>query len=384
MTTLLDLVCQRCGAHVPADRPQTLCPHDGGCLYARYDLEAARGMMPSPGAIASSPELCGTMWRYAAVMPAAAPVSLGEGQTPLFAAPRLSELCGAENLYLKDEGLNPTGSFKARGLSAAVSMLRQFGVRKIAIPTAGNAGGALAAYCAVTGIEAHIFAPRDVPRGNLAEYRAFGARLTLVDGLISDCARLVAEGSEREGWFDVSTMKEPWRVEGKKTMAYEAVEQLGRVPQAIIYPTGGGVGLLGMWKAFAEMQSLGWIGAERPRMVAVQAAGCAPVVRAFAAGAARTTAWESAATHAAGLRVPSPYAGDLILKVLRESGGMALAVGEAEIEQAARELGALAGVFAAPEAAAGWAGAKQLYTQGWLRSGETVVLYITGSGAKYV
>jgi threonine synthase len=264
-------------------------------------------------------------------------------------------------------------------------MLKQFGVKKVAIPTAGNAGSALAAYAAEAGIEAYIFAPADVPKGNLAEYKFYGAKVTLVDGLISDCAKLVQQGREREGWYDVSTMKEPYRVEGKKTMGYEVVEQLGwKVPDVIFYPTGGGVGLIGMWKAFEEMQQMGWIGAERPRMVAVQAAGCPPVVEAFNAQAERMVACTNATTMAAGLRVPKPYADKIILDILRTSRGTALAVSDAEILAAVRELASLEGIFAAPEGAATVVAARRLYQSGWMRPDETVVLYNTGGGLKYL
>jgi threonine synthase len=379
-----DLQCCRCGERLPADRPQTVCPHCAGSLYVRYDL-AAVGRAVNPRVLGARTEADRSMWKYRELLPADAPVTLGEGQTPLLPARRLGAALGGERLYVKDEGLNPTGSFKARGLGCAVTMLHQFGVRKVAIPTAGNAGSALAAYAAQAGMEAHIFAPRDVPRGNLAECDFYGARVTLVDGLISDCAKRVQEGREREGWFDVSTLKEPYRVEGKKTMGLEVVEQLGwRVPDVIFYPTGGGVGLIGMWKAFEEMEQLGWIGAQRPRMVAVQAAGCAPVVRAFAAGADTIEPFPNAATIAAGLRVPKPYADRVVLEILRASRGLAVAVTDDDIRAAVRELARLEGIFAAPEGAATVAAARQLYASGWLRPGETVVLYNTGVGLKYL
>lgn len=325
------------------------------------------------------------MWRYRELMPGEQPVTLGEGLTPLLPARRLGTALGARNLWIKDEGMNPTASFKARGLSCAVTMLRQFGVKQVAIPTAGNAGSALAAYAAQAGIEAHIYAPADVPKSNLAEYRFYGAQVTLVDGLISDCGKQVQQAVREKGWFDVSTMKEPYRVEGKKTMGLEVVEQLGwRVPDVIFYPTGGGVGLIGMWKAFDELEELGWIGSARPRMVAVQAGGCAPIVRAFAAGQARATAWEEAATMAAGLRVPKPYADDLILDILRRSRGTAVAVSDEEVRAAVLELARAEGVFAAPEGAAAVAAARQLYRSGWMQAEELVVLYITGGGLKYL
>lgn len=384
MIYVTGLECSRCGEAAAADRPQTVCPRCQGSLFVRYDLPAVARVV-NPALLGARSQAERSMWKYQELMPSDAPVTLGEGQTPLLAAHRLGAAMGARHLYVKDEGLNPTGSFKARGLGCAVTMLKHFGVRKIAIPTAGNAGSALAAYAAQAGLEAHIFAPRDVPKGNLAEYNFYGAHVTLVDGLISDCARLVQEGKQREGWYDVSTMKEPYRVEGKKTMGFEVVEQLGwKVPDVIFYPTGGGVGLIGMWKGFAELQALGWIGARRPRMVAVQAEGCAPVVQAFAAGSEAIAPWKNAATVAAGLRVPKPYADKIVLDILRASNGTALAVSDADILAAVRELAASEGIFAAPEGAATVAAARRLYASGWLRPEETVVLYNTGGGLKYL
>ena len=266
------LECTKCGASIDAARPQTVCPKDGGVLYVRYKLSALKSKFTTASLVGRTP----TMWRYAEVLPEAEPVSLGEGFTPMLPSREFP------NVYIKDEGLNPTGSFKARGMSVAVTMAKSYGLKKLAAPSAGNAGSALAAYAAAAGLEAHIFMPKDVPLANRVECESYGANVTLVDGLISDCARMVAERKEKEGWFDVSTLKEPFRVEGKKTMGYEVAEQLGwRMPQGIIYPTGGGVGLIGMWKAFEEMQDLGWIGAERPQMIAVQAAGCAPIAKAW-------------------------------------------------------------------------------------------------------
>src|SRR5579871_1921789 len=314
------LECTRCGEHYPADRPQSVCPKDGGVLYARYDLALIKSSF-SREKLSQCPA---SMWRYEAVLPGASPVSLGEGFTPMLPSREFA------NMFIKDEGLNPTGSFKARGLSAAVTMARHFNLKKLAIPSAGNAAGALAAYAAAAGIEAHIFMPKDVPAANRIECDYYGAHVTLVDGLISDCARKVAElkGSlawARDGWFDVSTTKEPYRVEGKKTMGYEVAEQMAwKLPQAIFYPTGGGVGLIGMWKAFEEMESLGWIGSERPKMIAVQVEGCQPVVRAFEQGERRSQAWQNASTVAAGLRVPKPLGDFLILDAVRSSGGTAL------------------------------------------------------------
>jgi len=319
------------------------------------------------------------MWRYAEVLPQAEPVSLGEGFTPMLPSREFAKV------FVKDEGLNPTGSFKARGLSAAVTMAKQYGLRKLAIPSAGNAASALAAYAARAGIEAHIFMPKDVPQANRVECESYGARITLVNGLISDCARIVAERKEQEGWFDVSTLKEPFRVEGKKTMGYEVAEQLGwRLPQGIIYPTGGGVGLLGMWKAFEEMQTLGWIGAERPKMVAVQSIGCAPIVKAWDEHKSSTEFWPSASTIAAGLRVPKAYGDYLILDILKKSGGIALAVTDEEIMDALREWARVEGVFAAPEGAASLAAYRKLRANGFFSEIDQVVLFNTGSGLKYL
>jgi len=319
------------------------------------------------------------MWRYAEVLPEAEPVSLGEGFTPVLPSREFS------NVYIKDEGLNPTGSFKARGMSVAVTMAKAYGLKKLAAPSAGNAGSALAAYAAAAGLEAHIFMPKDVPLANRVECESYGAHVTLVDGLISDCARMVAEKKEKEGWFDVSTLKEPFRVEGKKTMGYEVAEQLGwRVPQGIIYPTGGGVGLIGMWKAFEEMQDLGWIGAERPQMIAVQAAGCAPIAKAWDDATPTAEFWSNAATLAAGLRVPKAYGDYLILDILKKSGGVALAVSDDEIMDALRQWARVEGVFAAPEGAAALAAYRKLRASTFFGPDDTVVLFNTGSGLKYL
>src|SRR6266850_7211305 len=312
--------CTRCGEHLSADRPQNVCPKDGGVLYVRYDLAGLRDKVRREdlaGRVAS-------MWRYTEVLPDAKPVTLGEGFTPMLPS---REYAG---VYIKDEGLNPTGSFKARGMSAAVTMARHYGLKKLAAPSAGNAGGALAAYAAAAGIEAHLFMPKDVPIANSMEADYYGAHVTLVDGLIGDCARIVAERKDKEGWFDVSTLKEPFRVEGKKTMGYEVTEQLEwKMPQGIVYPTGGGVGMIGMWKAFDEMQQLGWIGAERPKMVSVQAAGCAPIVKAWEEGKSSSEMWKNATTFAAGLRVPKAYGDYLILDIIKTSKGTAVEIGRA-------------------------------------------------------
>jgi threonine synthase len=380
VSRLTHLECTRCHEHYPADRPQTVCPKDGGVLYARYNLDSIKKTF-SP---ASLLPLAPTMWRYDAVLPEAAPVSLGEGFTPMLRSREYP------NVFIKDEGLNPTGSFKARGLSAAVTMARHFGLKKLAIPSAGNAAGALAAYAAAASMEAHIFMPKDVPMANRVECNYYGAHVTLVDGLISDCARKVSELKESEswkndGWFDVSTTKEPYRVEGKKTMGYEVAEQLGwKLPQGIIYPTGGGVGLLGMWKAFDEMEKLGFIGSERPNMIGVQSAGCAPIVKAWDEGRAESEMWPHASTLAAGLRVPKPYGDYLILDILKKSGGLALAATDSEILHATRHWAKVEGIFAAPEGAASLVAYQKLLASGFFSVDDTVVLFNTGSGLKYL
>lgn len=383
MTTVTHLECSRCGRSFEAGQVLNLCPC-GGPLLVRYDLEKARRSW-NRAWIANGPS---SMWRYQPVLPVRRPesiVSLGEGFTPLIRARRLGQRLGADNLWIKDEGINPTGSFKARGLSCAVSMALELGIRKLAIPSAGNAASALAAYAAAAGLEAHIFMPRDVPQSNFIECMSFGARVTLVDGLISDCARLVAERQATEGWFDVTTLKEPYRIEGKKTMGYEVAEQFRwELPEAIFYPTGGGVGLIGMWKAFAEMEAMGWISSRRPKMIAVQAAGCQPVVRAFEEGAGRCRFFENAATLASGLRVPKPLGDFLILEAIRASGGTAVAVEDDEILDAGIELAAAEGMFAAPEGAACVAALRRLLANGFLSPADRIVIYNTGSGLKYL
>ena len=375
MGRLTHLECTRCGQRLSADQPQTVCPKDGGVLYARYDLAAIRQVV-SPAHITAR---VGTMWRYAEVLPEVEPVSLGEGFTPMLPSREYA------NVFIKDEGLNPTGSFKARGLSAAITMAKHFGLKKLAIPSAGNAAGALAAYAAAAGLEAHIFMPKDVPMANRIECEFYGAHITLVDGLISDCARMVAERKEKEGWFDVSTLKEPYRVEGKKTMGYEVAEQLGwRLPQGIIYPTGGGVGMIGMWKAFDEMEQLGWIGSQRPQMVGVQSSGCAPIVKAWDEGKNVSEMWSHAATKASGLRVPKAYGDYIILEILRNSGGVAISVTDEEITDAVHRWAQVEGIFAAPEGAAALAAYRKLRGNGFFSSDDRVVLFNTGTGLKYL
>jgi threonine synthase len=383
MTFVSHLECSVCGLRREAGKIHNLC-ECGGPLLVRYDLETARSAWKRDSLAGAPP----SMWRYAPLLPVREPshiVSLGEGFTPLLIVRRLGEKLGAKNLWVKDEGVNPTGSFKARGLSCAISMCVQLGLRKVAIASAGNAGSALAAYAAAARLEAHVFMPRDVPQSNYTECRAYGAQVTLVDGLIGDCARLIAERKNAEGWFDISTLKEPYRIEGKKTMGYEVAEQFDwKLPDAIFYPTGGGVGLIGMWKAFDELEALGWIGSHRPKMVAVQAAGCQPVVRAFEQGESQSTYWENARTVAAGLRVPKPLGDALSLAAIRASGGTAIAVRDEELLDASIELATATGVFPAPEGGACVAALKKLLSNGFLKLNDRIVLYNTGTGLKYL
>jgi threonine synthase len=375
MAPITYLECSKCHAHVSAAEPQTVCPTCAGSLYVRYDLGKIKKSFTRES-LAGRPA---TMWRYADVLPDAPPVTLGEGFTPMLPSRK------RPNVFIKDEGLNPTGSFKARGLCAAVTMAKRYGVRKVAIPSAGNAASALAAYAAAAGIEAHIFMPRDVPKANLVECQTYGAHVTLIDGLISDCGKRVAEGSKREGWFDISTLKEPFRVEGKKTMGYEVAEQLGwTLPDAIIYPTGGGVGMIGMWKAFDEMEQLGWIGKKRPKMIAVQSAGCAPIPKAWDEGKPTSEAWANAATLAAGLRVPKAYGDYIILDILKQSAGTAVAVSDDDIMDSLREWARDEGIFAAPEGAAALSAYRALRQTGFLKESDVTVLFNTGSGLKYI
>jgi threonine synthase len=383
MTSVSHLQCSVCGRRYEAGKVHGLC-ECGGPLLVRYDLENAKSTW-NRESLSGAP--C-TMWRYAALLPVGAPkhiVSLGEGMTPLLKAARLGAALGANHLWVKDEGVNPTGSFKARGLSCALSMCVELGISKVAIASAGNAGSALAAYAAAAGIEAHVFMPRDVPQSNYTECRAYGAHVTLIDGLIGDCARRIGERKGAEGWFDISTLKEPYRIEGKKTMGYEVAEQFGwKLPGAIFYPTGGGVGLIGMWKAFEELEALGWISSARPKMIAVQAAGCQPVVRAFEKGDVSSTFWEQAHTVAAGLRVPKPLGDALSLAAIRASGGTAIAVSDEELLDASLELAAATGIFPAPEGGACVAALKKLLSNGFLKPDDRIVLYNTGTGLKYL
>jgi len=377
MPKIKELECSRCNATVSAETPQTLCPKCAGSLYVRYDLRTAKGTAKREE-IARDTGWAG-MWRYRSVLPAVEPVTLGEGWTPMLRSKRYP------NVAVKEEGANPTGSFKARGLALAVTMAKHYGLKKLAVPSAGNAAGALAAYAAAAGIEANIFMPQDVPFANYVEAKMYGANVTLVDGLISDCGRIVAERKEKEGWFDVSTLKEPFRIEGKKTMGFELVEQLGwDYPEAVFYPTGGGVGLIGMWKAFAEMEELGWVTPRRrPKMIAVQSSGCAPMVRAFEEHARASKMWENAATFAAGLRVPKPYGDYIMLEILQRSGGVALALPDEVILTSLQDWARNEGIFLSPEGAAATAAYDHLLNKGFLKPTDRVVLFNTGAGLKY-
>ena len=379
----IHLECTSTGKRLPSEEQQGLTPA-GSPLFARYPLEALRGVF-TPEALAGRPA---DLWRYAEVLPVRdlrCRVSLGEGWTPLLDAPRLAGSLGVGRVWVKDEGQNPTGSFKARGMTAAVSRALELGATALAVPSAGNAGGAAAAYGAAAGLPVHVVVPRDTPLPIVDEIRALGADLQFVDGLISDCGAVVKQGVQENGWWDLSTLKEPYRVEGKKTMGYELFEQLGgRLPDAIVYPTGGGTGLIGMWKAFEEMEALGWIGSERPRMYAVQAAGCAPMVRAFEEGADHATFWEGAATYASGLRVPAGVGDFLILQALRDSGGGAATISDSVMAEWVGRVGAATGVFAAPEGGAVAAAVEVFRSRGEMRANDEVVLFNTGSGLKYV
>jgi threonine synthase len=378
-TNVLELECSACGKKYDAGVEQHLCTC-GKPLLARYDLRRAAATLTLENLKAR----VRTLWRYAEVLPNDPPVSLGEGMTALVHAKRLGASMGLQRLYVKDEGLNPTGSFKARGMTAAVTRAKQLGAKALAAPTAGNAGGALAAYAAAAGLPSVIVMPADTPVANVMECQAFGATVVKLDGLISDCGKYVAERKDREGWYDVSTLKEPYRIEGKKTMGYELWEQFeGKLPDVILYPTGGGVGLIGMCKAFDEMQEMGWIGSERPRMVAVQAEGCAPIVKAWDAHHSSAAFFPNAATIASGLRVPGPLGDLLILSMLRQTKGTALTVTDEEMLHAGRELASLEGIFAAPEGAATVIAARKLAASGWIKPEESVVLFNTGTGYKY-
>ncbi len=380
---LSHLECTETGEVCSADEPRNLSPA-GKPLYPRYDLERARREM-SPAVFADRPR---GIWRYFELMPVrdeANVVTLGEGGTPMLRARNLESSLGARTLYIKDEGMNPTGTFKARGMSSAVSRAKELGLTRLTTPSAGNAAGALAAYCARGGLECYVFMPQDAPEAAKKESLLAGARLTLVDGLISDAGRLSREKAAEIGLFDVSTLREPYRVEGKKTLGYEIAEDLGwRLPEAIIYPTGGGMGMVAMWKAFDELEQLGWIGSERPKMIAVQSDGCAPIVRAFENGDRYAEPWENASTIAAGIRVPAAIGDYLILDAVRASGGTALTVSDAEILAAMREMGSSEGIWPAPEGAATLAAYHKLRESGFLGPETESALMDTGSGYKYM
>ena len=378
------LECGLCGLEHEARRLHNLCRNCGKPLLVRYDLTRSKTTLTKESLASRRAD----MWRYREVLPVESDaniVSLGEGWTPLLRAKRLGKAVGVHELYIKDESQNPTQSFKARGMAAAVSMARELGVKKLAVPSAGNAAGALAAYAARAGLKSFIFMPRDTPRANIVECEQTGADVTLMDGLITDCGAEVARRKDAARWFDVSTLKEPYRVEGKKTLGYELAEQMNwELPDVIIYPTGGGTGLIGMWKAFAEMEEMGWIGSKRPRMVTVQAAGCAPIVRAFEQGNRFADEFPNAATTASGLRVPKAIGDFLILDALRQSGGTAVAVTDEELIAATREIGAAEGIFCAPEGAACLPALRMLVDEGFVNPGDRVVLFNTGAGVKYM
>lgn len=383
LSTLTHLECGACQRRADAHLLQNLCEACAKPLLVRYDLAQARESM-TPEALRSRPF---DLWRYEEVLPVqdhANRVCLGEGGTPLVRATGLGNAIGVAQTYIKDESQNPTGSFKARGLSLAVSRALELGAKRLAIPSAGNAASALSAYAAAASLSAHVFMPQDVPTTFRVECESYGAEVTLIDGLITDCGQRVREGAEERGWFDVSTLKEPYRIEGKKTLGYELAEQLNwQLPNVVIYPTGGGTGLVGMWKAFAEMEEMGLVGSERPRMVVVQSAGCAPMVRAFEAGEEHAEPWANAHTVADGLRVPAAVGDFLIQRALRESGGTALAVEDAEMVESATLMARSCGVFPAPEGAACLSAMTRLKESGWIHPQESVVLFNTGTPLKH-
>ena len=383
MSFAREITCARCERRFELSELLAVCTC-GAPLLARYDLAGAKAALDKTslsGRVAS-------LWRYRELLPLqndAHLVTLGEGFTPLLPARKLATELGLNKLWIKDEAQNPTGSFKDRGLAVAVSRAKELGVEKAAIPSAGNAGGSFAAYAARAGIEAHVFMPQDTPLANQIEAAQYGAKVTLVNGLINDCGRLIGEKKAAHGWFDFSTLKEPYRIEGKKTMGYEIAEQLNwRLPDVIVYPTGGGTGLIGMWKAFAEIEALGWIGSARPRMVSVQASGCAPIVQAFNSGKLAAEPWPDAHTLASGLRVPQALGDFLILQALRESGGTAVSIDDREMLDAIRWVGKLEGIFMCPEGAACVAATQHLAARGWIKPADEVLLFNTASGLKYL
>lgn len=381
---LTHLECTYCLATFSADEPHRLCTECSKVLYPRYDLKSA-GESLDPDNLKNRTT---NMWRYFEVMPVrdeANVITLGEGFTPIFKAERLSQSIGTKALYIKDEGINPTASFKARGLGAAVSKAKELGITKLTMPSAGNAAGAMAAYAAKAGLEAYVVMPKDAPLANQIEVTISGGNLNLIDGLISDAGVISRQRAEEEGLFDISTLQEPYRVEGKKTMGYEIAEQMGwDLPDVIIYPTGGGTGIVGMWKAFDEMEEMGWIGPKRPRMFAVQSEGCAPIVRAFREGTEFAEPWENAQTMAAGIRVPGAIGDYLILRAIRESDGGALTVTDDEIRHYMRLVASLEGMFICPEGAATVVALNKLLVAGDLSVDDNILLLNTGSGLKYL
>jgi len=377
------LECSNCKKTFDVNKILNLCDECGKPLLAKYDLNTASKELDK-SYLLNQPE---NMWRYFPLLPVKSDIyrlTLGEGFTPLFKAKRLGNEVNHSNIFIKDEGLNPSTSFKARGLAMAVSRAYELDIKEISIPSAGNAAGAMSSYAALAGIKAHVFMPTDVPPPFVAECKALGAKVTLIDGLITDCGKAAAEGVKNLGWFDVSTLKEPYRIEGKKTMGYEVAEQMNwKLPDVIIYPTGGGTGLIGMWKAFDEMEKLGWISSKKPRMVSVQSEGCAPIIKAFNEGTKHTELWQNASTIASGLRVPAAIGDFLILNAIRESNGTAVAVSDKDIMECANLIGKTQGIFTAPEGGATLAAFNKLYKQGWIKEEDKVVLFNTGSGHKY-
>ena len=383
MSQYTHLECSACGEKHDADVVQTVCKKCGKPLFARYDLEAVKESV-------TRRELVGreaSMWRYFELLPVRHRkniVTLGEGWTPLTPAPSVGKEIGLKNLWLKDEGIIPTGSFKARGLGMAISKAKELGITSVALPSAGNAAGAMAAYGARAGMKVYVFMPKDAPKVNMVECQVVGAKVVLVDGLISDAGKLVKEGMEEMKWFNVATLGEPYRVEGKKTMGIEVAEQMDwKLPDVIIYPTGGGTGIIGMWKVFDELEELGWIGSERPRMVSVQAEGCAPIVKAYEEGKKESTFFQNAETKASGLRVPKALGDFLVLNAARESGGKCIAVSDEEIMKGVSDISKHEGMFVCPEGAATYAALKKMIAEGSVDKSDKVVLFNTGSGLKY-
>ncbi len=383
MSKMTHLVCSKCGTRHDADVVQTVCSKCGKPLFPKYDLEAAKETLSKRELVAR----VASMWRYREILPIRRPeniVTLGEGWTPLTSTPKLGESLGLRNLMVKDEGIIPTGSFKARGLSAAISRAKELGIKRVALPSAGNAAGAMSAYGARAGMQVYCFMPEDAPKVNAVESDVVGAKVVFVKGLISDAGKLVKDGTSEMGWFSVATLGEPYRVEGKKTMGLEVVEQLDwKLPDVIIYPTGGGTGIIGMWKVFDELEEMGWIGSERPRMISVQAEGCSPIVKAYNEGKEESEFFQNANTVAAGLRVPKALGDFLILRAVRDSDGEAIAVSDEQLMADVRLISKLEGIFACPEGAATISALRKMVEDGHVDRDERVVLFNTGSGLKY-